>query len=360
MKTEYRYQVGEVVNESLEIVSQTRSATGKNRTQKSYEVRSTIYKDAPTYIVSEGSLKRGSGCSYKAGHRIYEGNSLYSIERVRPYLVDIEEAKKIRPQYNTKCKFRCPICDVEKYMKPSNLLRGDFYCPKCSNHTSYPELFMMAYLELKGIQYEYQKTYTDLPGKRFDFYTPCFGLLETHGLQHYKEIPLWDYNSIVESDRVKENYCLDNSIPYLVIDSRESNFNFMVRSINNSILPSISENEYSYILNFMEKNKRYPVKKLIYLYENLRSVYKVGEVLSIPHSTVYTILKRHNITLYDKRIKQIVCTTTGEIFNTQKEASKVYNIDRTNLNCALKGRRKSAGKHPITGEKLTWEYVDNE
>lgn len=29
-----------------------------------------------------------------------------------------------------------------------------------------------------------------------------------------------------------------------------------------------------------------------------------------------------------------------------------------NISTVCNGKRNSAGKHPITGEKLTWEYVD--
>lgn len=55
--------------------------------------------------------------------------------------------------------------------------------------------------------------------------------------------------------------------------------------------------------------------------------------------------------------KKIICITTGEVFTTIKEASEKYNTSKQNICDCLKGRHKSAGKHPITGEKLVWEYV---
>ena len=59
------------------------------------------------------------------------------------------------------------------------------------------------------------------------------------------------------------------------------------------------------------------------------------------------------------KAKKIRCITTGEIFNTIRDASKKYNINESNISkcCNLNNKRKSAGKHPITGEKLVWEYV---
>ena len=39
------------------------------------------------------------------------------------------------------------------------------------------------------------------------------------------------------------------------------------------------------------------------------------------------------------------------------EASRKYNVPDSNINKCCKGERKSAGRHPITGEKLVWKYV---
>lgn len=55
--------------------------------------------------------------------------------------------------------------------------------------------------------------------------------------------------------------------------------------------------------------------------------------------------------------KKVKCITTNEIFTTIKEASEKYNIFEQNIIACCKGKRKSAGKHPITKEKLVWEYV---
>lgn len=55
--------------------------------------------------------------------------------------------------------------------------------------------------------------------------------------------------------------------------------------------------------------------------------------------------------------QQIRCITTGEIFPSQSAAARAYNIPQSNISKCLKGERKSAGKHPITKEKLLWELV---
>ena len=56
----------------------------------------------------------------------------------------------------------------------------------------------------------------------------------------------------------------------------------------------------------------------------------------------------------EERFKKVVCLTTGEIFNSCKEAIEKY--DAKNLSKCLTGKIKHCGCHPITGEKLEWEY----
>ena len=42
-----------------------------------------------------------------------------------------------------------------------------------------------------------------------------------------------------------------------------------------------------------------------------------------------------------------------------KDASEKYNIDNSGLVKCCKGQYKSAGKHPVTGEKLVWKYIED-
>lgn len=56
------------------------------------------------------------------------------------------------------------------------------------------------------------------------------------------------------------------------------------------------------------------------------------------------------------RLKQIICITTNEVFNSVHKAREKYNMS-TYIFEALKDINKSCGKHPITNEPLKWEYV---
>ena len=48
---------------------------------------------------------------------------------------------------------------------------------------------------------------------------------------------------------------------------------------------------------------------------------------------------------------------TGKVFSSIREAAKWANIDKEGIRRVLNGKRKTAGKHPITGEKLYWETL---
>ena len=59
------------------------------------------------------------------------------------------------------------------------------------------------------------------------------------------------------------------------------------------------------------------------------------------------------------RAKKVICLNTLEIFTTTKEAGEVYNIYKSTISGCCKGKLKSAGKHPETGERLHWMYYSD-
>lgn len=60
----------------------------------------------------------------------------------------------------------------------------------------------------------------------------------------------------------------------------------------------------------------------------------------------------------DANSQQIICITTGEVFDSQSAAARFYNIPQTNISKCIRGERKSAGKHPITKEKMMWRLCE--
>lgn len=59
--------------------------------------------------------------------------------------------------------------------------------------------------------------------------------------------------------------------------------------------------------------------------------------------------------------KRVQCIETGQIFETITDAAKWSNngkvTTKTHISAVCKRKRKTCGKHPITGQPLTWRYV---
>jgi hypothetical protein len=61
----------------------------------------------------------------------------------------------------------------------------------------------------------------------------------------------------------------------------------------------------------------------------------------------------------DSRAKAVICTTTGQVFYSIREANAFYNMPMKNskISACCKDKRKSAGKTP-DGKKMVWRYID--
>ena len=58
--------------------------------------------------------------------------------------------------------------------------------------------------------------------------------------------------------------------------------------------------------------------------------------------------------------KAVICLDTLQVFTTITEASKWCKLKKVHgIGSCCKGKQKSAGKHPITNEKLHWMYYED-
>ena len=63
--------------------------------------------------------------------------------------------------------------------------------------------------------------------------------------------------------------------------------------------------------------------------------------------------------LKGKRQKNIICLETLQVFDNATKAGEWCGVGNTAIVNYIKGGRKSAGKHPITGIKLHWMYYSD-
>ena len=62
----------------------------------------------------------------------------------------------------------------------------------------------------------------------------------------------------------------------------------------------------------------------------------------------------------DAHKKKVLCITTGIIYTSVGEAAKAAKVSISRMSGVLHGHGKSAGKHPITKEKLEWRFIEDE
>lgn len=57
--------------------------------------------------------------------------------------------------------------------------------------------------------------------------------------------------------------------------------------------------------------------------------------------------------------KPVYCPELDETFWGAKEAQEKYGYNKNHISSCLHGKRKHCGVHPITGEQLTWMFLEN-
>ena len=61
---------------------------------------------------------------------------------------------------------------------------------------------------------------------------------------------------------------------------------------------------------------------------------------------------------YKSLSKNVRCISTGESFESMKDACIKYHLNASYLSAHCRGKAKSCGKHPVTREPLQWEYIE--
>lgn len=302
------------------------------------------------------------------------------------YLVNKEDLYKYSHASNKKIPMQCPECGYEKEMNVNNLVNTGFSCSQCSDHIPYTEKFFFNFLQQLRLDFKFQLTkitYKWCEDYRYDFYiNKINGIVETMGEQHYEEkTGTWGHlEKIQDNDFNKEWVARKNKIAnYIIIDCRKSDMEWIKTNIMKSRLPTI--------LNFKEKDIDWfkchefacnsLVKVICSLWDNgMKDTLKISGELKLSRATIIKYLKQGaklGWCDYDpikekkkvhiqfknlKRGKSIICLTTNEIFNSQKEAGEKYHISSNNICQCCSHKTKSAGKHPETGEKMVWMFYE--
>ena len=79
------------------------------------------------------------------------------------------------------------------------------------------------------------------------------------------------------------------------------------------------------------------------------------------HVVPSNIIEKRTRTRMEKKsnMKKVRCINTNVVFDSLKCAAKWCGIKHNGISHNIKGINKSAGRHPETNEKLTWELCDD-
>lgn len=277
---------------------------------------------------------------------------LWEIKEVRKYIVDKEEAKKIKSQSHKTILVKCEVCNTKRKIVVNVLVNNGMPC-LCRKNISYPELVFLAVNKYFNLGFEYQKSYEK---GRFDFINYDEKIVvEMNGEQHYRDVSNWNnaHHITMISDNKKIDWCKKNGYTLIFIDARKSEFEFIKNNINKcELLPNIKEEHRLEIYEIMKLNERYPIEKIIQDYMRGKSVYELGELYDVSRVTITDILRKQNVSIRGRK-SGVICIETGKKYKTIAQAVKDTGISQSSISNCCTGRYKTAGGYH-------WEYLNKE
>lgn len=303
----YAYQIGDIVNNVI-ITEQCAKKEKNGSYKKAYKYKCTIcgYDCGEYYIkgkyntehkIIESNLKQGSGCVIcsRNGFVAPEINSIHALTPfAEEFLIDKEDAFKYAPRSSSLIQCRCPDCGKEYIRRCDKLTNYGVACV-CGDGFSYPEKFIFNLLSQLNIEFRPQYYLTNDSLLRYDFYIPQYKIiLEVNGVQHYKQ--KWDRNE-VENDKKKKDFALLNGIEeknYVILDCRESNLEFIKKSVIESRLNKIFDFNSIDFVKCSEFASSNLMKQASELWNDGKTVKEISEMMKLHKHTIISYLKNGN------------------------------------------------------------------
>ncbi|MBN1078074.1 hypothetical protein DVV88_10335 [Clostridium botulinum] len=277
---------------------------------------SGIYNEE--YWVKESSLyNHGVGCVVCCNTPKFivpEINSIISSKEtklmIQYFQGEEDEAKKYSPGCNKKIFPVCPICNR---IKTCPILINIIHRERsigciCSDNISYPNKFIFTFLtQLTNIEFYPEQMFRWSELKKYDeyiIYNNVNIIIENHGRQHYEDgfqyVNGRTYIEEHNNDIHKRKLAIKNLTSeenYIILDCRESNMEWIKKSIMESKLPVIlnfSESDIDW-----EKCDRFAISTRVkeaceYWNSGIHSTIKIAKLMKNNCNTVTQYLKRGN------------------------------------------------------------------
>jgi len=300
-------------------------------------------------------------------------------------LFDKNDGYRCMTQSAKKVDWICPNCGEVVSDIPVNKVvnRKHIPCKKCSDGISYPNKFMYNVLKQLGEEFITEYSPSWIKPKRYDFYLPNKNIIiEMDGAIGHGGKTIDGTDSIMSKsvDDYKDLEASRRDICVIRIDCKISDKDYICNNITTSKLCNY--------LNFdnidwelCEKESLSSLlTKTCNLWNQTNDIVDVINRSKLSRSTVIRYLKTGNkygfckydarqqmktcgykniINAYTANRKAVMCIETKEVFESCREAYKWlgYNIDGHSIQDNCNGITKSAGKHPVTKNKLHWQFI---
>lgn len=248
--TDFVYEIGDLLSNkfgSFEVIDRYfepnlyKSIEGKNC--RVYKFR--CLNDGTEFVLTNGQIKKGSGCPVCGRKRFPPGHSLYDEHpEVLKYIKNLEDAKCFAPKSSKKILCKCPHCNAEKYVMISNLVKHGFSCDVCGDGVSYPNKYIQNLLEQLKVNHDREHIFEWSDNRIYDQYLEDYSMIiENHGAQHYSD-KLYFGNHPLEhqqtNDEYKRKLAINNGIKYYIeLDCSISDINWIKNSVMKSDLPQL-------------------------------------------------------------------------------------------------------------------------
>lgn len=329
-------------------------------------------------------------CKYCLGIKVIEGET--DVATTHPetikYFLNREDATKFSFGSEAETQFRCLDCGNIETRKISSVVQNGIRCRKCYDNISFPQKVMnnlLYQLKDNGViddfDTEYNPSWTDRPYDNAFVYNDDLFIVENHGKQHYEEsargrsLEQEQYN-----DKLKYERALCNGISkenYIVIDARESEIEYIKKSILESRLSQIFNLNNIDWNDCYEKALKNLVKATCDLYDKEGlNVPMISEKLKLGKTTVRRYLRRGETLgwcLYEPekdRLKnqksaskgrraRVVCLNTGEEFKSIKAAAEAFKINPSSISAVCRGRSYFGGRDEDNKVYYVWAKKDD-
>ena len=237
----------------------------------------------------------------KDGERLPD-NTRDLVSEVRPDLIKFFKDKKLAAKrgINSKEKtwFKCPDCGEEEFTSIRTFCKRAHPCKNCRDKgLSLPNkmlraLFRQVKNNFKESKLEWNPKWAKL--YRYDGYLKTFDnkdiAVEMNGRQHYEVVKNWWQNGF-EHDQEKIKLAKENKVELIIIDCKESRFEYIKKNILKSKLNQYIDFDKVDWVKIMEQSSKSTMKEVADYFNSGMTTGEIRKETGFDYHTIRTALQ---------------------------------------------------------------------